>query len=207
MLSYGLRVHCDEEANMKRKRLPQSQKNISSAMAGNTNFKQARGVTLVEAVLAMSILAITALGALSYQYHAARHSRIARELVTATRTAQLLLEDWKSASGANNYNPVLLGLGFSSPTSIPEEFSHSEVPGSVVNDSVYTITVDGVPMTIMLKWQDLDNPYGSVAALRELTVIISFENYDTGNSTSASALEDMPPLIMATYVRLDEASG
>jgi len=206
-ISYGLKVHCDEEANMRRKRPLQSQKKISSATAGNADFRHTQGVTLVEAVLAISILAITALGALSYQYHAARHSRISRELITATRTAQLLLEDWKSTGGANSYNPALLGLGFSSPTPIPEEFSHSEVPGSVINDSIYTITVDGVPMTVMLKWQDLDNPYGITEGLRELTIIISFEDYDAGNSSSTSALEDMPPIIMATYVRLDETSG
>ena len=192
---------------MKRKRLLKLQNKSLSATAVNADYRRADGITLVEAVLAMSILVITALGALSYQYHSARHSRIARELITATRTAQLLLEDWKSASGANNYNPVLLGLGFSSPTPIPDEFSHSEVPGSVVNDSIYTITVDGVPMQIMLKWQDLDNPYGITAALRELTVIIKCGEENSGNSTIESALENMPPIIMATYVRLDEASG
>jgi len=62
-------------------------------------------------------------------------------------------------------------------------------------------------MTVMLKWQDLDNPYGITEGLRELTIIISFEDYDAGNSSSTSALEDMPPIIMATYVRLDETSG
>ena len=58
-----------------------------------------RGVTLIEALAAMVILAIAALGTLSYQYHSAKHSHITKLEMTATRTAQLLLEDWKSSGG------------------------------------------------------------------------------------------------------------
>lgn len=191
---------------MKRKKLLKSQKRDFSATASNKAIKQLQGVTLIEAVVAIAVLAIAALGALSYQYHAARHSRIAKAQITATRTAQLLLEDWKSTGGANGYNPALLELGFSSPTPIPDEFSHSEVPGSALNDSVYTITVDGVAMTVMLKHHDLDNPYGITEWLRELTVIISFENYDTETASTTDS-GTIAPVIMATYVRLDETGG
>lgn len=50
-------------------------------------------------MVAMAVLAIATLGTLSYQYHSAKHSRIAKLEMTATRTAQLLLEDWKSSGG------------------------------------------------------------------------------------------------------------
>ncbi|GAG66499.1 unnamed protein product, partial [marine sediment metagenome] len=40
--------------------------------------------------MAMVTLTIIALGALSYQYHAAMHARIAQAQITAIRTAQLL---------------------------------------------------------------------------------------------------------------------
>ncbi len=162
-------------------------------------FKFVEGVTLIEAVAAISILAIAAIGALSYQYHAARHSRIAREQITATRTAQLLLEDWKSycyAGEVHKYNPTSLGLGFSEPLPIPEDFSDGGVSGSPLRDAVYSITVDGLPMVVMLKWRTIDDSIAGVS-LWELSVIISFKRI--GENGSGSALENMPPLIMTTY--------
>ncbi|MCK4785075.1 MAG: prepilin-type N-terminal cleavage/methylation domain-containing protein [Desulfobacteraceae bacterium] len=75
--------------------------------------KSAEALTLVEVLVATLILAIAASGALSHQYHTAGHAHIAKAQTIATNTAQLLLEDWKGASGAVNYNPAALGLGFS----------------------------------------------------------------------------------------------
>ncbi len=156
-------------------------------------YKFIKGVTLIEAVVSISILAIAAIGALSYQYHAARHSRIARELIIATRTAQLLLEDWKSYcydGEVDKYDPTDLGLGFSEPLPIPEELGYGEVPGSPLHDAIYTITVDGLPMNVMLKWKTIDDSIAGVS-LWELSVIIGFDN--------GSSLENLPPLIMTTY--------
>lgn len=170
-------------------------------------FNLVEGVTLTEAVVAMCIMVIAAIGATSYQYHAARHSRIAREQITATRTSQLLLEDWKSTGGSNIYNPVNLGLGFSSSLPVPNGYAGTEIPGSPVNDGVYTITVDGLPMTIMLKWRDIGYDGIAEVSLRELTIITSFEKYDTEDVTNGSSLENMPPLILTTYVRIDGTSG
>ena len=163
-------------------------------------FKFLEGITLIESIVAMSILAVAAIGALSYQYHAARHTRIAREQITATRTAQLLLEDWKSYcfdGEVDNYNPTSLGLGFSEPLPIPEGLTYGEVPGNPLHDAIYTITVDGLPMHIMLKYREVG--YDEIAEIRlwELSVIIGFERI--GENGSGSALENLPPLIMTTY--------
>ena len=170
------------------------------------------GVTLVEALVAMSIMAVTALGALSYQYHAARHGHLARQQMTATRTAQLLLEDWKSTGGDENYNPTELGLGFSSPLPVPSGLSFdSEPTGATLHNAVYTITVDGLPMLVMLKWADIPDPYGiSEISLRELAVIVSIDksivSSADGNTTRSGAI-NIPPIILSTYVRIDGASG
>jgi len=166
-----------------------------------------KGVTLIEAVGAMSIMAIAAIGALTYQYHGARHARIAREQIIATRTAQLLLEDWKSTRDSSNYNPSDLGIGFSAPAAIPEQFTFSEVPGSPINDGIYSITVDGLPMQVVLKWRDVGYDGIAEVSLRELSVIVIFEQLDTENLTKRSALQDMPPLILTTYIRIDGADG
>ncbi|GAI31726.1 unnamed protein product, partial [marine sediment metagenome] len=62
--------------------------------------KRNSGLVFVEIMIAAATLFIIVLGALSYQYHAAVHNRIAQSNLTATRTAQLLLEDWKNNGGS-----------------------------------------------------------------------------------------------------------
>jgi hypothetical protein len=163
-------------------------------------LKFVEGVTLIEAVMAITILAIAAIGAMSYQYHAARHASIARGQITATRTAQLLLEDWKSYcfdGEVDNYDPTGLGLGFSEPLPVPPELTYGEVPGEPLHNAIYTITVDGLPMYVMLKWKIIDDSIAGVS-LWELSVIIGFERIGAEDG-NGSALENMPPLIMTTY--------
>jgi len=69
----------------------------------------AAGITLAEAMVTMVSLAVAAMGGLSYEYLAARHSRIAGAQTTATRTVQLLLEDWKSTGASTEYDPPTSG--------------------------------------------------------------------------------------------------
>lgn len=76
--------------------------------------KLARAVTLIEVIVALAVVVIASLGALGYQYYAAAQGRIAHAQTTSTRIAQLLLEDWKSTGGSEDYDPTALGLGFSS---------------------------------------------------------------------------------------------
>ena len=75
--------------------------------------KSARALTLVEVMLATVILGIAAVGALSFEYHADRHTKIARVQISGTNTARLLLEDWMSTGGAIDYAPTELDIGFS----------------------------------------------------------------------------------------------
>ncbi len=108
-------------------------------MTETQNSKQRRqvrgGLTLVEALIAMAVLAIVALGAMGYQYYAALHARIARAQIIATRTAQLLLEDWKSTGdstggGLTTYDPYKLGLGFSAKLTVPAHWSYGTGGGA-----------------------------------------------------------------------------
>jgi|SRR3972149_5378567 len=162
------------------------------------------GFTLVETLITASIVAIITLGGLSYQYHAARHGRIAEAQITETRTAQLLLEDWKSTGGSHDYDPSSLELGFSGPLQIPAFWSEGEGlgQGSPLHNAVYSITVNGLPMQVMLKWMDVETDSDAKVTLRELTVIARF--VETGVH---STLENLPLLILTTYVRVDGTSG
>jgi hypothetical protein len=80
--------------------------------------KFASAVSLVEVIIVTAVFAVVTIGALSYQYHAAKNAQIAHAQITATCTAQLLLEDWKSTGGSQSYDPAKLGMGFST-ASVP----------------------------------------------------------------------------------------
>jgi type II secretory pathway pseudopilin PulG len=161
-------------------------------------FKRPRfagAVTLIETIVAMTILVIAALGGLGYQYHAARHARIARAEIIGTRTAQLLLEDWKSVDGLSTYDPSALGLNFS-----------SKLEGSVGTDTgtaVYFITIDKIPMRVTLQWIDrpADTYYSDPITgvnLREISVTVRFMKA----SGEAGKWGNIPPVILTTYVRI-----
>lgn len=142
---------------------------------------------MLEVLVAMAVLAIAALGALSYQYHCAKHSRIAKLEMTATRTGQLLLEDWKSNGGSSSYDPTSLGLGF---THDPES-------------DFYKIVVDDLPMYIRLMYTDIDQDNTAGVTLREISVVV---RWCLGFSDNEPEVND-PHLVLTTYVRLDASSG
>jgi len=173
--------------------------------------KFAAAFTLAEVMVAMAILVIASLGALSYQYLAAKHARIARAQIAGTRTAQLLLEDWKSTGGSEEYDPAALGLGFSDRLQIPGYFSQGEGGGlgSPLHDRVYEVTVENFPMVVMLKWKDVNYDIVAQTTLRQLAVMVEFgEVTGTGNLKHTSGWsEGIPRVVLTTYVRRDASSG
>lgn len=166
-------------------------------------------VTLVEVMAAMAVLVISSVGALSYQYYAARDAKKARSQITATRVAQLLLEDWKSTGGSSEYNPRALGLGFSSPLPIPSHFSEGvgQELGTPLRDSVYDITIDYVPMMVMLTWSDVAQDDVSGVILRQLNVTVIFGSTDKDTINNENESENLNPIVLTTYVRVDGAGG
>jgi prepilin-type N-terminal cleavage/methylation domain-containing protein len=164
------------------------------------NPKVSKAFTLIELMVAVAIIAVAAVGALDYQYLAVKHGRIARTQITAARTAQLLLEDWKSAGGAATYNPLNLQLGFSS-SSIPTGFTMGQTLGAILNNTVYTITINNVPMLIILGWSDVAHDATSGITLRQLTAMVRWQQgqaVGTGGTTLCNS-----PTIITVYVRTD----
>lgn len=173
--------------------------------------KFAAALILIEAMVAMSVLAIATLGVLSYQYHAAGQARIARAQLTAMHTAQLLLEDWKSTGGSEEYDVTTLGLGFSSGLRIPSQWSEGQGQGlgSPLHNSVHTITVDNLPMVVMLIWKDVDHDDIAEVKLQQLTVIVKPGEIDGhGDLTFTEGyLANIPAVTLITYVRIDTSGG
>jgi len=173
--------------------------------------KLASALILIEVMIAMVVLGIAALGVLSHQYHAAVHARIARAQITGMRTAQLLLEDWKSTGGSEDYDVATLGLGFSSRLSIPPQWSQGQGQGlgSPLHDSAHSVIVDDLPMLMVLRWQDVAHDTITEVKLRQLTVIVKLGEIDAHGDLvfSESYLENIPPIILTTYARVDASGG
>ena len=162
------------------------------------------GMTLVEVMVATVILVVAALGALRCQYYATGHGKIARAQIAAARIAQLLIEDWKSTGGSPEYDPSALGLGFSGPETIPNGFTTAGISGSVLNNAVYAVTIDEMPMLAMLKYLDVNEDGLASAGLRQLAVVLRFvEN----RRDAGDRLGKMDPVTLVTYVRLDGSDG
>lgn len=173
--------------------------------------KFASAVTLIEVMLATAILAIAALGTMGYQYYSAGHARTARAQIIAVRTAQLLLEDWKSTGGSEDYDLGALGLGFSSRLFVPSQWSQGQGggTGSPLHDSAYAVIVDDLPMLITLIWDDVATDPIAETKLRQLAVVVKFGEIDNNGDLTfpESYLENVSSLVLTTYVRLDGSGG
>ncbi len=171
-------------------------------------YKFIAGVTLIEAMVTTVFVAIAALGGLSYQYHAAGHARIAQAQMTATRTAQLLLEDWMSTGGSTEYDLSALGFGFSSALAVPADVAAPTGLGQTLNSAVYSNELDGLPMVVMLKYNDVDEDATARVKLRQLSIFITFgEVIDGRLAVSERWLGGIRPVTFSTYVRVDAAGG
>lgn len=168
--------------------------------------KFAAAVTLVEVMVTIVILTIAILGALNYEYYAARDVQISQAQITAARTAQLLLEDWKSTGGSEEYDPSILGLGFSNPIRIPLSFTYGQGLGSPLHDAVYTITVNDIPMLVMLVWKDVAYDTTAEVKLRQLATIVECGTASQGETTY-NWMEYIEPIKLVTYTRVDSSDG
>lgn len=137
--------------------------------------------------MAITILSIVSIGCLGYQYFSTRMATRANAELTATRTARLVLDNWKKTGGDENFEPTSLNVGF-------EKSGHG-------NKTHYLITINQIPMTLDMQWQDVE--YDAVAAvtLRQIQVTVQWRSdYQEGDVTN-----DDPIYVMTTYVRIDES--
>jgi Tfp pilus assembly protein PilV len=143
------------------------------------------GFTLVEAMVAASVTVIVALGTLGYQYYSVKHSRASQAQIMATRIGQLLLEDWKSTSADDAYDPTTLGLGFLSPE-----------PGE---GGQYLITLENQTFYVQLIRSDVAYDPVANVTLRQVNVTVQWRtDYSRGPITV-----DDPAISLTTYVRCD----
>ncbi len=146
-----------------------------------------RGVSLIEVMVAVVVLAVAVLGVLNYQYHATRRTILAKDELTATRTARLLLEDWKSNGGEEHYDPTGLEMGIL-PTGVADR---------------YLVRVNDLPLYATLQWRDVEENTDAGVTLREIRVLLQWRR---DRSVGATETTD-PDFAMTTYVRRDQSGG
>lgn len=93
---------------------------------GKTSKKSRSGLTLIEIMVAITVIIVGVLGAMMYRYHSALDARKADVKIGAARVGLLLLEDWKGTHG-NTLPPTRDETGL-------------KVTGSGGN---YTVTLEG----------------------------------------------------------------
>ena len=143
------------------------------------------GLTLVEVMVAIVVLAIAALGASAFRYHAALGVRKADLQTGAARTALLLCESWRGASDPNTFNPTQLATAnpalaigavtISGGLAAPTDFT---LLGN------YKITVDSFDYYAVLSWKDVS------PGLRALNVIVAWDQRGSGPSSGAGNVYD-----------------
>ena len=146
----------------------------------------AAGLTLVEVMVAIVVLAISVLGASAFRYHAALGIRKADLQTDAARTALLLCESWRGASGPNTFNPTQLAT--TNPALAIEAVTISGGPAAPTDFTLlgnYKITVDSVDYYYaVLSWKDVS------PGLRALNVIVAWDQRGSGPSSGGGNVYD-----------------
>lgn len=151
-------------------------------------FSHTAGFTLIEVMIAMAVFIIVALGALNYQYFAALHARTAAAQMTATRAGQLLIDDWKSTGGSPAYDPTYLNLGFTESDS----------------SDGYEITVDNLPMYMILSNSTVEQEEEAQVTLRQIIVQVNWRN---DHRTPSVQEGENSSIILTAYIRGDASGG
>jgi hypothetical protein len=159
--------------------------------------KVAAGVTLVEAMVAMVILAVAVLGASGYRYYAALDAHKASMHRTAAAIALLLCENWRGRGYDHTIPPTAFDpVGHLKP---PLDISVSgvgpDVPAGFTALGRYQIVVEGVYYWATLSYRD--DP--ATPNLRALNVIVGWKQ--AGSKTEVITYDANAKLFkLTTYV-------
>jgi type II secretory pathway pseudopilin PulG len=127
------------------------------------------GLTLIEVMIAILVIMIVVIGAITYMYACMCNARRAEVRITATRVGELLLDAWKNTGGALTFNPQYV-LNF-----LPSgDISDADGPGGFTDElAEYRIKIDGVNYFVTLSY--LDELYGDREdPMRQLNVRVAW---------------------------------
>ena len=132
-----------------------------------------RGLTLVNTMVAVAIIAVAILGSSHTRYSAALHSRRAASQVTAARAASLLCESWRALKGTETYDPRAY---FSSELGIVTHATVVPLPseGGFTRLGSYKLLINDADYYATLSWKDVDT------GLRAFNVAVAWAQQEQG---------------------------
>jgi hypothetical protein len=137
------------------------------------------GFTVVEAMTAITAVALIVLGTSLHRYWSVLDSRKAMARATANRTGLFLLEAWRGSTDPNSFNPVLLktsAMNIGNPTQGPTDANMTPLLSGTNN--AWPVTVNGVSYFAALYWKNevtyWDAFYSTWVKLRNFEVIVAY---------------------------------
>jgi len=160
-----------------------------------------RGLTLIETIIAVILLAVAVVGAMGFRYYSASDARKADMYNNAARFSSLMLESWKGIGGLERFDPI---------DSFCEEFIITEseigppVPSAFTSLGRYRIDFDRRNYYVTLSYKDatateprtlnvdtswlLNHEVMSAPGLDNDIVVKSFALRETGDFTQSVRL-------------------
>jgi len=136
-----------------------------------------RGMSIVEAAIAMVVLAIAIIGTINFRYNSILNTTRANLRDSAARAALMLCEGWRGMDGDASYDPVAtFGTDYvTADTSGPVE------PDTFTLQGKYTVHLNGHDFFGTLSYLDVDQTF------RTLNVSIAWEARNNNNTTFEQA--------------------
>ncbi len=141
-----------------------------------------QGLTLIEVLISISIVAIAVIGAMMYRYYSTSNARLADVHAGAGRVCLLILEGWKGAAGRADYNPAT-DIG-------PDVLASPDIAIGAINGGQYPVQLAGGTNTyyfVSLSYDDDVDGDGSVdSGIRKLMVEVTYYGNGSQNKTLSS---------------------
>lgn len=155
--------------------------------------KQNLGLSLVEIMVAMSVMVIAIIGAMGFRYYCALDARKADIQVTAARLGSMFLEDWAGNGGRLDYDPT--GLTGLTSFSVSSPQAGVSAPGGFNALGTYGITANGVNYHAVLSYID-ETP----TVPRTLNVVVAWPHkYPIGNYSKTEGPGRYNSVMLTTY--------
>jgi hypothetical protein len=138
-----------------------------------------RGVSLIEAMIAITVLVIAVLGASGYRYYSSLDVKRADMRATASRIGMLLCESWRGVKGDEDFDPTVYSETELTITEI-------SMPDSLEVDGfeelgAYEIQTDNVSYYAALSYDDVSD------GLRAMNIVIAWAQRQQSESAIADA--------------------
>ncbi len=135
-----------------------------------------RGVTLIEIMVSIVILAVAVIGASGFRYHTMMDARRASAQMTASRVALMLCESWRGLNGDETFNPATY---FATDLNITTSGVGPNVPTGFTALGRYKIINNDLCCWATLSWSDVS------PGLRALNIVVAYEQRNSGSQSYA----------------------